>query len=246
MSQPPILLVTGGSRGIGAATAKLAASRGFDIAVNYVRDRDAAEAVVSFARDHGRKAIAVQGDMAREDDIERMFAAVDKDLGPVTHLVYNSGMTGKPSTVAEADASTFREVLDLNVFGALLVCRAAIRRMARNRGGAGGSIVLLSSAAATIGSSGEYVWYAASKGAIDSMTIGLAREVAGQGIRVNAVAPGLIQTEIHSPGRVEKIAPTIPLGRAGDPAEVAEVILFLLSEAASYMTGSILRVSGGR
>jgi NAD(P)-dependent dehydrogenase (short-subunit alcohol dehydrogenase family) len=240
------LLVTGASRGIGAATAKLAGARGYDVAVNYVKDAAAADAVVKAIERSGGKAMAIQGDMGREEDIECVFAAVDAKLGRPTHLVYSSGITGRESRVENADPANLRAVLDVNVYGALLSLRAAVRRMSTKHGGQGGAIVLLSSAAATLGGANEYVGYAASKGAIDSMTVGLAREVATEGVRVNAVAPGLIDTEIHTPGRLERVAPTIPMQRAGKAEEVAEAILFLLSDAASYITGHVLRVSGGR
>ena len=242
----PILLVAGGSRGIGAATAILAASRGYDVAVNYLRDNEAAERIAGKVRDAGRSAITIQGDMAREDDVKRVFAAVDGQLGPLTHFVHSAGITGGEARLDEVDPKVIRAVLDLNVFGALLCLREAVRRMSLKHGGKGGSIVLLSSAAATLGAPNEYVWYAASKGAIDSMTTGLAQEVAKEGVRVNAVAPGAIDTEIHSPGRLQRIAPRIPLGRVGTAEEVAEAILFLLSDGAAYITGTVLRVSGAR
>ena len=242
----PVLLITGASRGIGAATARLAATRGYDVAVNYVRDAAAADSVVADIRAAGRTGFAVQGDMAQEADIERVFATVDEKLGRLTHLVYNSGIVGRMSRLDAVSAQTLREVLDLNVFGALLSLRAAIRRMSTAHGGQGGAIVLLSSAVATLGSPGEYVWYAASKGAVDSMTAGAAREVAKEGIRVNAVAPGPIDTGIHEPGRLDRIIPNVPIGRAGTPAEVAEAILFMLSEAAANITGTVLRCAGGR
>jgi NAD(P)-dependent dehydrogenase (short-subunit alcohol dehydrogenase family) len=245
-SAPPVLLVAGGSRGIGAATATLAAARGFDVAVNYLRDSAAAEVVVAAIEAQGRAAIAVPGDMACERDVERAFATVDRKLGTLTHLVYSCGITGPNSRLEAVETETLRKVLDLNVLGALLCTRAAIARISVKHGGRGGAIVLLSSAAATIGSAGEYVWYAASKGAIDSMTLGLARELAGDGIRVNAVAPGIIATQIHPPGRIDRLAPTAPMARAGTAAEVAEAIVFLLSEASSYVTGTVLRVAGGR
>jgi NAD(P)-dependent dehydrogenase (short-subunit alcohol dehydrogenase family) len=241
-----VLLIAGASRGIGAATARLAAERGYDVAVNYLKDEAAAHTVVEAVEQAGRAAIAVQGDMAREDDIEEVFSAVDRRFGRLTHLVHSSGITGPESRVEDVDADTIRAVLDLNSYGALLSLRAAVRRMSTKHGGKGGAIVLLSSAAATLGGANEYVAYAASKGAVDSMTVGLAREVATEGIRVNAVAPGLIDTEIHAPGRLERVAPTVPMRRAGTAAEVAEAILFLLSSAASYITGHVLRVSGGR
>jgi NAD(P)-dependent dehydrogenase (short-subunit alcohol dehydrogenase family) len=245
-SAPPVLLVAGGSRGIGAATATLAAARGFDVAVNYLRDSAAADVVVAAIEARGRAAIALQGDMACEEDVERTFAAVDRKLGTLTHLVYSCGITGPHSRVEAVETETLRKVLDLNVLGALLCTRAAIARISLKHGGRGGAIVFLSSAAATIGGAGEYVWYAASKGAIDSMTLGLARELAADGIRVNAIAPGIIATEIHPPGRIERFAPTTPMARAGSAAEVAEAVVFLLSEAASYVTGTVLRVAGGR
>jgi NAD(P)-dependent dehydrogenase (short-subunit alcohol dehydrogenase family) len=245
-SDAPVLIVAGGSRGIGAAAAKLASARGFDVAVNYLRDAKAADSVVDAIRQSGRRGIAVQGDMGREEDIARMFATVARDLGAPTHLVYSCGITGSPSRLEAVATDTLREVFDVNVVGPLLCMRHLIAHAAKSRGGAGGAVVLLSSAAATIGGAGEYVWYAASKGAIDSMTLGLARELAGEGIRVNAVAPGLIATEIHAPGRLERLAPSTPIGRVGTAEEVAEAIVFLLSEAASYITASVLRVGGGR
>jgi NAD(P)-dependent dehydrogenase (short-subunit alcohol dehydrogenase family) len=241
-----VLLVTGASRGIGAATATLAAARGYDVAVNYLRDAKAADAVVAAIKTAGRRAVAVQGDMAKEADVTRVFAATDKELGPVTHLVYNSGTTGSNSRLEAADVAMMREVIELNVLGALMCVKAAIPRMSVKQSGQGGAIVLISSAAATLGGPGEYVWYAASKGATDSMTYGLSKELAGDAIRVNAVQPGLIETGIHPPGRLERMAPLVPMGRAGSPEEIAESILFLLSDAASYTTGTVLRVAGGR
>jgi NAD(P)-dependent dehydrogenase (short-subunit alcohol dehydrogenase family) len=241
-----ILLVTGASRGIGAATAKLAAARGYDVAVNYLRDAKAADAVVTAIKNSGRRAIAIQGDMAKEADVARVFAAIGQELGPLTHLVYNSGTTGANSRVEAADVAMMRDVIELNVLGALMCVKAAIPRMSAKHGGQGGAIVLISSAAATLGGPGEYVWYAASKGATDSMTYGLSKELAGDAIRVNAVQPGLIETGIHPPGRLERMAPLVPMGRAGSPEEIAESILFLLSDASSYTTGTVLRVAGGR
>jgi NAD(P)-dependent dehydrogenase (short-subunit alcohol dehydrogenase family) len=246
MTDPPVLLITGASRGIGAATAKLAANRGFDVAVNYLRDETAANAVAGVVRQAGRRALPVQGDMGREADIARMFAAVDKELGRLTHFVYNAGITGTGSRVEAADPAMMRNVIDVNVLGALLCARAAIPRISKKQGGRGGAMVLISSAAATLGGAGEYVWYAATKGAIDSMTFGLSKELAEDGIRVNAVAPGPIATDIHPPGRLERVTPAVPLGRPGTADEVAEAVLFLLSEASSFTTGAILRVGGGR
>jgi NAD(P)-dependent dehydrogenase (short-subunit alcohol dehydrogenase family) len=245
-SQRPVLLVTGGSRGIGGACAKLAGARGFKVGVNYVRDRRAADEVVGAMRASGGQAIALQGDMEVEADVDRVLQTLEREFGRLTHLVYNSGITGPPSRLEAAKTESLREVLDLNVLGALFCVRAAVPRISAKQGGGGGAIVLISSAAATLGSPGEYVWYAASKGAIDAMTIGLARELAGDKIRVNAVAPGLIATEIHPPGRLERMAPAVPMERAGSAEEVAEAILFLLSDAASYVTGTVLRVAGGR
>jgi NAD(P)-dependent dehydrogenase (short-subunit alcohol dehydrogenase family) len=245
-SKTPVLIVAGGSRGIGAAAARLAGTRGFDVAVNYLRDDTAADAVVAAIRQAGRRAVAVKGDMGREDDIARMFATVERELGPPTHLIFSCGITGASSRLETVATDTLRQVLDVNVIGALLCVRTLIQHASTRHGGPGGAIVLLSSAAATIGGAGEYVWYAASKGAVDTMTLGLARELAGEGIRVNAVAPGLIATEIHPPGRLERLVPSTPIGRAGTAEEVAEAILFLLSDAASYVTGSVLRVGGGR
>ena len=241
-----ILLVTGASRGIGAATAKLAGTRGYDVAVNYLRDEKAANEVVQAVRGAGRRAVAIQGDMAKEDDVARAFATIDKEFGPLTHLVYNAGATGGYSRLEDADTAMMRSVLELNVLGALMCVKEAAARMSTKKGGQGGAIVLISSMAAVLGSAGEYVWYAASKGAIDSMTVGLSRELAAENIRVNAVAPGLIETGLHPPGRLERLAPIMPIPRAGTPEEVAEAVLFLLSDAASYTTGTNLRVSGGR
>jgi NAD(P)-dependent dehydrogenase (short-subunit alcohol dehydrogenase family) len=242
----PNLLITGASRGIGAATARLAATLGYDVAVNYVRDAAAAQSVVKDVEAAGRKAIAIQGDMSQEADTERVFATVDAKLGRLTHLVYNSGIVGDMSRIDQVATQTLRNVLDLNVLGALMSLRAAILRMSTKHGGQGGAIVLISSVVASLGSPGEYVWYAASKGAVDSMTIGAAKEVAKEGVRINAVAPGPIDTDIHAPGRLDGIIPNIPIGRAGTPEEVAEAIVFMLSDAASNITGAVLRCGGGR
>ncbi len=241
-----ILLVTGASRGIGAATAKLAGARGYDVAVNYLRDAKAADEVVAAVKAAGQRAVAIQGDMAREADIDRTFATIDKELGRLTHLVYNAGTTGGNSRVEAAEAKTIRDTMELNVVGALLCAKAAIPRISKKHGGPGGAMVLISSMGAVLGSPGEYVWYAASKGAVDSMTIGLSKELAADGIRVNAVSPGIIATDIHPPGRIERIAPTVPMARAGSAEEVAETVLFLLSDASSYTTGTNVRVAGGR
>jgi NAD(P)-dependent dehydrogenase (short-subunit alcohol dehydrogenase family) len=241
-----ILLITGGGRGIGAATAKRAAEQGYSIAINYKSDEKSAASVVDAIVKGGGKAVAIKGDMAVESDVEHVFKEVDSRLGRLTHLVYNSGITGKNSRVEDVSTQTLREVMDVNVIGAFWCARAAIPRISKNKGGAGGAIVLISSVAAELGSGGEYVWYAASKGAIDTMTIGLARELVGDGIRVNAVAPGLIATEIHEPGRLERVSPMVPMKRPGTPDEIAQAVVFLLSDASSYTTGAILRVSGAR
>lgn len=245
-----VLIVTGGSRGIGAVACLLAGKSGYAVAVNYQHDAAAASAVVADIERAGGRAIAVQRDVASEADIERLFAETDARLGRVTHLVNNAGITGRGQRLDAVDAATLKAVFDLNILGAFLCARAAVLRMSTSHGGRGGVIVNLSSAAATLGSPGEFIWYAASKGAIDTMTIGLSKEVAGEGIRVNAVAPGLIQTEIHAasgePGRIDRLTPLVPIGRAGTAEEVAESILFLLSDQAAYITGAILRVSGGR
>jgi NAD(P)-dependent dehydrogenase (short-subunit alcohol dehydrogenase family) len=250
MSRRPVVLITGAGRGIGAATAQLAAGRGFDVAVNYKTDARSANAVIDAVKAQGRAGLAIQGDMGVEADIARMFEAVDETLGPPTHFVYNCGITGRASRLEDVDSATMREVVDVNVLGALIALRHAIRRMSKKRGGEGGAVVLISSMAATLGGPNEYIWYAASKGAIESMTVGLSRELAQDGIRVNAVSPGMIATEIHAsggmPDRLARLGPTLPMGRPGRPEEVAEAILFLLSDAASYITGTVLRVSGGR
>ncbi|MGF1594229.1 MAG: SDR family oxidoreductase [Kiloniellaceae bacterium] len=244
------LLVTGGGRGIGAAVARLGAARGYAVCVNYRSDAVAAEAVVAEIERAGGRALALPADVAREEEVERLFHAVDAELPPLTALVNNAGVTGRVARLEEASPETIRDVVDLNLLGSIWCARAAVRRMARRYGGAGGAIVNISSGAATLGSPGEYVWYAASKGAVDSLTLGLAKENAGEGIRVNAVAPGFVRTEIHAasglPERLEKVAPTMPIGRAAEPEEIAEAVLWLLSDAASYTTGAVLRVAGGR
>jgi NAD(P)-dependent dehydrogenase (short-subunit alcohol dehydrogenase family) len=245
-SASKIVLVTGASRGIGAATARLAAAHGYDVAVNFMSDKASADAVVADIEAAGRRAVAVQADVAVEDDVERMFAAVDKSLGRLTHLVCNTGITGPLMRLEALPAKTAREVLDTNVLGCFLCARAAIPRMSTRQGGAGGAIVFISSAASTIGGAGEYVMYAASKGAVDSMSLGLARELVGDGIRSNVVSPGPIETGIHPPGRLERISQVVPMGRPGTTEEVAQAVLFLLSEQSSYTTGTVLRVAGGR
>ena len=246
-----VLVVTGGGRGIGAAVAEQAAAAGYRVAVNYLHDKASADTVVRNIKKAGGKAVAIMGDVSKEADVVKLFDEAARQLGPITHVVNNAGNTGRSSRLDAADPSVIRACIDLNVTGAMLVAREAVRRMAPRHGGSGGAIVNISSAAASIGSPGEYVWYAASKGAIDALTIGLAKEVAEDRIRVNAVAPGMIETEIHelSTGdgaRKERIRPMIPLKRIGEPREVADTVLFLLSETSSYTTGAVLRVAGGR
>ena len=241
-----VLLVAGGSRGIGASTARLAGGRGYDVAVNYKNNAKAAESVVEAVKAAGGKAVAIAGDMALESDIERVFSEATDALGPVTHFVHSSGIIGPYSRLDQADAKMMHEVFEIDTFGALLCLRECARRMSTKNGGKGGSVVMLSSMAAIIGGAGECVWYAAAKGAIDSMVIGMSREVAREGMRVNAVTPGVIDTEIQPAGRLERVTPMLPMGRAGQVDEVAEAILFLLSDAASYINGANLRVSGAR
>ena len=242
----PVLLIAGGSRGIGAATARFAAERGYDVAINYVRRADAAADVAAAVTKAGGKAVALQGDMAKEEDIVRVFEETTRALGPLTHFVHSSGVGGKNSRLDAASADTIREVVDINLFGAIICAREAVRRMSTNHGGKGGAIVLLSSIAAVTGGATEYVFYAAAKGGVDALTNGLAREVAKEGIRVNAIRPGPTDTEIHEPGRLARITPLLPMGRPGEPSEIAEAVLFLLSDAASYISGAVLNVSGAR
>jgi NAD(P)-dependent dehydrogenase (short-subunit alcohol dehydrogenase family) len=242
----PVLLIVGGSRGIGASTCKLAGARGYDVAVNYKSNAKRAGEVVDVVKAAGGKAVAIQGDMVSEETVARVFDEATKALGPITQFVHSAGIGGKNSKLEAATAATLREVIDVNLYGGLLCARAAVRRMSTTKGGPGGSIVLLSSIASVTGGAGEYVFYAAAKGGIDALTNGLAREVVKDGIRVNAIRPGPTDTEIHEPGRLERITPLLPMGRPGQPDEIAEAILFLLSDAASYITGAILNVSGGR
>ena len=246
MTIAKIVLITGASRGIGSAIARRAAADGFDVAVNYVRDKAAADAVVADIEAAGRRGIALQADMAEERDIARMFAAADARLGRLTHLVCNTGITGPMARIETLASAAAREVLNVNVMGSFLCARAAIPRLSRKQGGAGGAMVFLSTAMATLGGAGEYVMYATSKGAIESLSIGLARELAGEGIRVNVVAPGPIATAIHPPGRLERITQAVPMGRPGTMEEIAEAVVFLLSERSSFTTGAVLRVAGGR
>jgi NAD(P)-dependent dehydrogenase (short-subunit alcohol dehydrogenase family) len=246
-----VLLVTGGGRGIGAATCMLAAKAGCSVAVNYLEDCAAAENLVAQISSFGGKAIAIQADVSLPQDITRMFDQTERAFGPVTGLVNCAGITGKSSRLDEAANETILSTVATNVNGTIFACREAIKRMSPKHGGKGGVIVNITSAAATIGSPGEYTWYAASKGAIDSFTIGLGREVAGENIRVVAVSPGLTETEIHArstgePGRVKRMSPMIPLQRAGTADEIAQTIMFALSDAAAYITATTIRVAGGR
>jgi len=244
------LIVTGASRGIGAAIAALAANRGYAVAVNFSTGEAEATTVVREIVASGGRALAIQADVAREADIVRLFETAEHQLGPIKALVNNAAVTGGFARVEEVTSTALANVFAVNVSGAILCAREAVRRMSTRRGGTGGAIVNISSIAAHTGSPGEWVHYAASKGAIDTFTIGLAREVATEGIRVNAVAPGLVETGIHAangePGRLQRLMGTIPMGRPGTPLEIAEGVLWLLSDAASFTTGTILEIGGGR
>jgi NAD(P)-dependent dehydrogenase (short-subunit alcohol dehydrogenase family) len=244
------LIVTGASRGIGAAIAKLAAGRGFSVAVNFFAGEPEATVITEQIVSAGGRACAIQADVAREEDVIRLFETAERELGPIKALVNNAAITGGFSRVDSVSAKTLERVMAVNVTGTFLCAREAVRRMSTRHGRTGGAIVNISSRAAQIGSAGEWVHYAASKGAIDSFTIGLAREVATEGIRVNAVAPGLIDTGLHAangaPDRLNRLTSSIPMQRPGTAREVAEAVLWLLSPAASYTTGAILEVGGGR
>jgi NAD(P)-dependent dehydrogenase (short-subunit alcohol dehydrogenase family) len=244
------LLVTGASRGIGAATARLAAAAGWHIAVNYTRDRAAAENVARDVQAHGLSAEILQADVADEAQVLAMFARIDAQMPPLGGLVNNAGVVDQPQHVADMSLARLQRMFNINVIGSMLCAREAVKRMSTQRGKTGGAIVNLSSAAARLGSPGQYVDYAAAKAAIDTFTLGLAREVAAVGIRVNAVRPGIIETDIHAsgglPDRAAQLAPQVPMQRAGSADEVAAAIVWLLSDAASYTTGAIVDVTGGR
>ncbi|HSP23609.1 MAG TPA: SDR family oxidoreductase [Saliniramus sp.] len=245
-----VMIVTGGSRGIGAATVQLAAEAGYAICFSYGASEESARKVVADAEKAGAKIVAVQADMGTEEGILKLFKASDEAFGRLDVLINNAGITGKISRVADLPADELRKVLDINVFGYMLAAREAVKRMSTKLGGDGGAIVNVSSRAAVLGGPGEFVHYGASKGATDTMTIGLAREVGAEGIRVNAVRPGLIETEIHAlagaPDRVERLLGGVPMGRSGSAKEVAETIMWLASEGSSYVSGALLDVSGGR
>ncbi len=246
----PIVLITGGSRGIGAATALLAAQRGFAVAVNYTSNSLAADEVVRQIRASGGTAITVQADVALETDIMAMFEKVDAKLGRITSLVNNAGVVDVASRVDAMTTTRLKRMFDINVLGSFVCAREAVKRMSTRYGGAGGTIVNLSSVAARLGGPGQYVDYAASKGAIDTFTLGLAKEVAAEGIRVNAVRPGIIETDIHASGgepeRAQQMAPMLPMQRAGSALEVAKAIVWLMTDDSSYTTGSMIDVAGGR
>ena len=246
---PGVAIVTGGSRGIGAATARLAAERGYSVCIGFRNNAAAADEVVASIHAGGGQALAVQADVSRESDVLALFDAASK-LGTLTALVNNAGILERQTRLDDMEAARFQRVFATNIIGSFLCAREAVRRMSTRHGGQGGNIVNVSSVASRLGGPGEYVDYAASKGAIDSLTVGLAREVAAEGIRVNAVCPGVIYTEIHAsggePGRVDRVKAAVPMKRGGYPEEVARAILWLLSDEASYSTGTFIDVSGGR
>ncbi len=250
MTQRPVLLVTGGSRGIGAAVCRLAARQGWSVAVNYAANRAAADAVVSEVKAAGGDAITIKGDVGSAQDIVAMFEAVDRHFGRLDGLVNNAGIVAAQQRVDEMSVERLERMMRVNVTGSILCAAEAVRRMSSRHGGKGGAIVNISSMAAVLGSASQYVDYAASKAAIDAFTIGLSREVANEGVRVNAIRPGVIDTDIHAsgglPNRARDLAPSIPMQRPGTAEEIADAVLYLLSPTASYITGAILNVSGGR
>ena len=245
-----IVLVTGASRGIGAATARLAGRRGYTVCINYVSSKAKAEEVAEDIRQGGAEAFLVQADTADEDAVVRMFETIDREVGPIDALVNNAGIVGPPGPLEGQSGADIRRVLDVNLFGTIICCREAVKRMSTKHGGKGGAIVNLSSVAAREGAPKEWTPYGASKGGVSTFTLGLAREVAGEGVRVNAILPGLIETDMHAgdfaSARLERLKPSIPIGRAGAPEECAEAILWLLSDQASYVAGAVLPVTGAR
>lgn len=249
-TQAPLIVITGGSRGVGAATARLAAARGYDVAISYIRDEASAEAVAADVRTFGRKALAMQADSADPEQVGALFAAIDRDFGRLDVLVNNAAILARQSPMEDLDFERMQRIFAVNAIGPILCSQQAVRRMATRYQGRGGAIVNISSGAARLGSPNEYVDYAASKGALETFTIGLAKEVARDGIRVNCIRPGHIYTDMHAsggePGRVDRVKSSIPMGRGGQPEEVARAILWLASEEASYTTGTFLDVTGGR
>lgn len=244
-----VIIITGASRGIGAATAKLAAQQGYSVCINYRTDVKAAQKVLNSIEEIEGAAIAVAGDITQQADVERMFAIAHEELGPISALVNNAGIIAPQSRFEHASLKRIQQLFEVNVFGTMLCNQQAIKYMSQKHGGAGGAIVNISSAASRLGSAGEYVDYAATKGAVDSLTIGLAKELAGEGIRVNAVRPAFIYTDMHAeggePGRVDRIKGNLPMQRGGQPEEVAHAIMWLLSEGASYTTGTFIDMAGG-
>ncbi len=247
---PQVLLITGGSRGIGAATARLAAARGYFVCVNYRTHQEAAHTLVNEIEASGGRALAVAADISVEAEVTKLFTVIDENMGPIAALVNNAGILERQTRLEDIDAARLQRIFATNVVGSFLCAREAVRRMAKRHGGQGGAIVNVSSAAARLGSAGEYIDYAASKGAIDTFTIGLSQEVAADGIRVNAVRPGFIHTDMHADGgepeRVDRIKDSLPMKRGGSPSEVANAILWLLSDEASYTTGTFIDVAGGK
>jgi len=241
-----VVIITGASKGIGAATARLAAGRGWRVVANYHRDRAGAEGVVNDIKGKGGQAVAIAADVADEAAVRAMFDGAEREFGPVNSLVNNGGINGGSTRLVDLDTAVLRQVMETNVIGPILCAREALRRMATERGGKGGTIVNVSSVGARIGSPNERVHYAASKGALNSFTVGLAKEAIRSGVRVNAVSPGLTRTQMNPDDRIERIAPTIPIGRAASPEEIAQAILFLMSDESSYVVGDNIMVTGGR